>query len=497
MLNIFRATATYLVKNPFVRAILQIAVVLSAIVLSISFFGPTEFQVQGLSLKAYVKPSLDGHSYLKLPPLGDLSADTHRGPVDFFVELTEIHPDIIDEGFSIVNSQEEWIGNIQSEAKSNVTLFLLKQVLIGAAGAAIVYWVIVRPNWRKLTAVLVGSFVLVALVFGYSLKTFNMEAFRQPHYKGVVAAGPEIMQLSNKLYDRFMNFREKTDEVVSSINTLFSNIDGLSILTTPDNDEVQILVVSDISNNPIGIQLAETLANNFDVDFIIDAGDLTDFGTPLETQSFGSIGKLKVPYLFAPGNHDSPEVLEFLRQFPNVKVLEGSVVSINGLSVLGVPDPWAYGSTVTGASEAENQLLLEQQAQTLKAKLEENPDIDIAVIHNPSLAESLEGLAPVIISGHTHKVSVKKSGNSFFLNPGTTGASGFRGLQAQDMSYTALIVHLTPTSMEHIVVDVIEYDPLSSSISAERRLLELWEQERRTEDENYGFNWRNELGINQ
>ena len=471
MLNGLKSLS-HLTTNPILRAVLQIAVILSAIALSISFLGATEFHVKGMSLQAYVKPSFDGHSYLKLPPLGQLSADTHRGPVDFFVELTEIHPDIIEESLGIANSQEEWVESIQTEAKKRVALFLLKQGLIGAAGAAFIYLIVFRPDLKRVVGIFVASFALTALLLGYSAATFNIEAFKEPQYKGVVAAGSEVLQLSNKLYDRFLNFKDKTDTVVSSINTLFSNIDGLDMLTGPSEDEVLVLVVADISNNPVGMQLVATLARNFNVDLIIDAGDLTDFGSPLEAQAFKSIGDMGVPYLFAPGNHDSPEVTEFLRQFTNVRVLDGAIITTNGLSVLGMPDPWSNGYAVNSPIETENELLLKEQALALKAKLEESSEVDIAVIHNPSMTDLLEGLAPVIISGHTHKISVKKSGGSFLLNPGTTGGSGFRGLQAKDMSYSALILHLNNTSWEHLVVDIIDYDPLSSSIVVERRLLQ-------------------------
>ena len=460
-----------ILKNRWLKAVFQAAVVLSAVVLSIALLGTTAYEVQGVSIKAYVKPSLDGHSYLKLPPLGDLSADTHRGPVDFFVELTAVHPEAIEEGLSLANSQEDWLGGIQSEVKKNLALFLLKQALVGAAGAAFLYLLIFRPGWKREFAIFLVSFGLVASVFGYAAATYKVEAFKEPQYTGVVAAGPEVLLLADKLYEKFQNFRGTTDEVVSSINTLFSNIDGIGMLTTTDAEEEQVLIVSDISNNPVGIELVETLADSFKVDMVIDAGDLTDFGSPLEAQAFNKIGDLGVPYLFAPGNHDSPEVMAFLRQLSNVTILDGSVVETNGLSVLGVPDPWSYGSAVNGASEAEIQTALEEQAKTLKTKLEENQDVDIAVIHNPTMADSLKGLAPVIISGHTHSLSVKKTGGSFFLNPGTTGASGFRGLQAEEISYSALILHLNSATTDQVVVDIIQYDPLSSSITVERRLL--------------------------
>lgn len=456
------------------KIIVQSIVVVSAVILFITFFGSSDYQVQGIAVKVYVKPSMDGYSHLKLPPLGVLSADTHQGPVDLFIELTEIHPEVIDKGFSLAESQEDWIGSVQSEVKKHMALFLLKQVLVGAAGAALIFLMLFRPGWKRAATVFLISVGLAVSVLGYSAATYDVEAFKQPQYKGVIAAGPELLLLADKIYDKYQNFKDTTEEVVMTVNTLFTNLDGLDSLIRQDNQEdnqaVKILVVSDISNNPVGVQLVKTLANSFKVDMVIDAGDLTDFGSPLEAQAFNQIGDLGVPYLFAPGNHDSPEVMAFLRRLPNVSILDGSAVNAKGLTVLGVPDPWSYVPVVNGSSEEEIQRQLEDQLDNMRAKLTANDEINIAVIHNPTFVDSLAGLAPVVISGHTHKLSVKEEGGTIFLNPGTTGASGFRGLQAEEMSYSALILHYGSDINNKAVVDIIEFDPLSSSITAQRRL---------------------------
>lgn len=471
MLNNQRSGAFHILNNRPMKALFQIAVIFLAVVLFISFLGASDYHIEGISFKVYIKPSFDGRSYLKLPPLGNLSADTHQGPVDFFVELTEVHPEVIEKVLSLTTTQTEWISEIRSEVKKHLVLFLLKQALLGAAGAALLHFILFRPQWKKVLFVFLTGFALTASLLIFSAATFNIEAFKQPKYTGAIAAGPEVLQLADNLYEKFLNFKDKTDEVVSSVNTLFSALDGLEAAHDPESEEVQVLVVSDISNNPVGIELAETLADSFNVDMVIDAGDLTDFGSPLEAQAFKQIGDLGVPYLFAPGNHDSPEVLAFLRSLPNVSILEGNLVKTNGLAVLGVADPWASTAAVNGDSDNEIQRALEEQAAVLKAKLEENKDVDIAVIHNPSKVKSLEGLAPIIISGHTHRLSVKRSGGSLLLNPGTTGASGFRGFQAEEMNYSALILHLVKDTEAKMVVDIIEYDPLSSSITTQRRLL--------------------------
>lgn len=149
MMETFRSWSRHLRKNRGIKAFFQAAVIILAVAFIIPFLGAANYQIQGISVKAYVKPSLDGHSYLKLPPLGDLSADTHHGPVDFFIELTGIHPDIIEKSFSLATSQEDLMGNVQSEINKHLLLFLLKQVLVGTAVAALIYAIVFRPPWKK------------------------------------------------------------------------------------------------------------------------------------------------------------------------------------------------------------------------------------------------------------------------------------------------------------------------------------------------------------
>ncbi|KKM10241.1 hypothetical protein SY88_14315 [Clostridiales bacterium PH28_bin88] len=79
------------------------------------------------------------------------------------------------------------------------------------------------------------------------------------------------------------------------------------------------------------MDLVGRIVTLFPVDAIVDTGDLTDYGTPLEALLVKRLGSIAVPYLFVPGNHDSPAVIQELEQLPNVKVLQEDPVYIKGL----------------------------------------------------------------------------------------------------------------------------------------------------------------------
>ncbi|MBO8129586.1 MAG: metallophosphoesterase family protein [Peptococcaceae bacterium] len=473
MVNFLNNTKTgCLQKRRILRAASEIIVIAAGVILFVTLFGAASYDLQGVSVKGYLTVSTSGRTVIELPPLGSLSADTHRGPVEFHLEVTGIQPDVINGSLSAVSNQDEWVNRLESEAQRPLLFFSLRQLVIGGIGGAFTFMIVFRPSLRRILGAGGIGLLLISVAFGYSLSTFKIEAFKQPEYHGIIAAAPRVLHLADEMYNKLQDFKDKTDVVVDNINTLIGQVERLDVLSEPEEEKIKILIVSDSQNNPISVDFIESLVRNFEVDIVIDAGDLTDFGSPLEAQAFGRIGALGVPYVFAPGNHDSPDVIAFLRTLPNVKVLDGSVVRVKGISILGSPDPWAYGQTVEADNEVEGRKALQKQADDLASVLATADDVNVVVVHNPVAGRKLAGQVPVIITGHTHRISITEKADSFLINPGTTGAAGFRGLQADNgVPYSAMVLHLNKATKKPTVLDIIRYDPLSGSFTAERRLL--------------------------
>src|SRR3546814_1798996 len=75
------------------------------------------------------------------------------------------------------------------------------------------------------------------------------------------------------------------------------------------------------------------------VDAVLDTGDVTTFGLPLESR-FGSLLQASpVPYIVVPGNHDSPANRAPLPQMTGITVLAGDSVTVGGVRILGLADP--------------------------------------------------------------------------------------------------------------------------------------------------------------
>ena len=157
-----------------------------------------------------------------------------------------------------------------------------------------------------------------------------------------------------------------------------------------------MLHVSDIHNNPAAFDFIEKVVSSFAIDLIIDTGDLTDYGTELETELVSRVSSLPVPYLFVPGNHDSPQVIEAMRRSGAV-VLENETIELNGLLIGGVADPSAESPLMAVAPDQDlGEAGTAAHAQFLAA----GTIPDVIAVHNPLLGTPFSGLSAAILSGH-------------------------------------------------------------------------------------------------
>jgi hypothetical protein len=72
---------------------------------------------------------------------------------------------------------------------------------------------------------------------------------------------------------------------------------------------------------------------------VVDTGDITTWGTEVESTTLSRIGDLKVPYVFVRGNHDSRLTQAAVAVNRNAVVLDGDVRRVGGLVVAGIGDP--------------------------------------------------------------------------------------------------------------------------------------------------------------
>lgn len=454
-----------------------IGIALTAILGALLFvylFGSAVYEIKGVVFKVSTIPSLQGTTVIELSPFGSISAPTHEIPFELHLRLDYIGTDLADSIFNVENEGKNLLDELRDKISALLIPFALRQVTVGAAGAFLLVILLWRPKFRYTLLSTFAGALIIALLFAGAAKTYNIDAFREPDYDGVIALAPDFIPEPEKILDKLSLVQNQTRKVIGNIQNLMSSTNSLSILADPEKHGAlnKILLVSDLHSNPIGIAFISELAKNFEVDFILDAGDLTDFGSEIETKVTAGLNELNVPYVFCPGNHDTPEIIEFIKSLDNAYVLDGNIIEIKGMRISGISDPMSSSNKVEPDNPEDWSILLQSQTDTLLSNLEKEPNIDIAAVHNPEAALNLSGFYPLVVYGHTHQQDIDIINNSTILNPGTSGAAGVRGLYADNIiPYSAMILYLKPGNPP-LAVDTIKYDPLSDRFYIERKLLQ-------------------------
>jgi len=209
------------------------------------------------------------------------------------------------------------------------------------------------------------------------------------------------------------------------------------------------------------------------VDIIIDTGDATDYGTPIEADLAGSIAEIGLPWVFVPGNHDSPAVIETLASLDNVYVLEEDLLYLEDLdfAVAGIADPASADTSMTVRSREDYKNAAARLKEVI-SKADQQPAVIIS--HHLYIVEEFTEMDAVLLHGHTHRVSINSEGKAILIDAGTSGGAGIRGLMASgEVPYSMVLLHFNRIEDRWVVTaaDIITVNQLNSGFVLDRRLL--------------------------
>jgi hypothetical protein len=176
--------------------------------------------------------------------------------------------------------------------------------------------------------------------------------------------------------------------------------------TTAPEDLVTVVLMSDLHCNVGMAPLVHTLAVRSHARLVLDAGDTTMDGTAVEqfcVTTFADAIPKGVDLVTSPGNHDSRDTSAHYAS-AGAKVLDGKVVTVDGLRILGDHDP---NETRLGAgtSQKGTESAVDEGARLAQTACEDEDGVDLLLIHTPDvgLASLESGCVPAQISGHLHK----------------------------------------------------------------------------------------------
>ncbi|HEY8546130.1 MAG TPA: metallophosphoesterase [Acidimicrobiales bacterium] len=355
------------------------------------------------------RPSLGSQTTVRLAPLGTIVLDTHDWPMALDLRVDQIG---LQEAERIAQNpaQVDQLGDDVADDVSRAIRRLALRCVIVAVLGGIAGSLLARAQWQSLARGSLAGVLVVTAVGGGTALTFDANAVSEPHYTGLLRAAPAAVGDVEAIIERYGEYRAQLSDLVGNVVTLYLAAEGLPTFA-PDDGTIRLLHVSDIHLNVQAFDVIDQVADQFDVDAVVDTGDITDWGTQPETRMFTEIERLDVPYVWVRGNHDSPRTQNAMSAVPNAVVLDGDAADVAGLRIWGIGDPRYTPNKDQPTDDDDGGPDEVEQAVAYAPEVAEElaqdvpPEVDVVMVHDSRIAADLGGQVPLVLAGHTHKPS--------------------------------------------------------------------------------------------
>jgi predicted phosphodiesterase len=417
--------------------------------------GPTDVSVR-------VHPALEGDTEVAVPPLGGLTIDSHRSPVAVRARVDEIDVAEVRALARADDIDARLRADVERDVRSLAERVALRVMIValvaGLIGGALV------PGSRARTALAGGlaGLLVIGGLLGWTWHGLRPAAVNTPRFTGALASAPELVAAARREMGDLNGIRERVDVLAGRMALLRDGFSG----EPARDDEVRVLHISDIHLNPVGLELARSLADAFEVDAVIDTGDLTSFGVDAEARIAVLLDQFSAPYYFIPGNHDSPANRAAMARNPRVTVVDGQAFDVEGITVLGVADP---GFTALGGIAYDDAKRLRDERAGDVRRLIDEVQPDVLAVAGSGLASEAIGAVPTVISGDVHRRSERFEDGTRILTVGSTGATGLGSFTvAEDRPYEAQILRFVDGRLTGL--DYLALSGLNGAFSFDRVL---------------------------
>jgi predicted phosphodiesterase len=425
------------------------AVILVGALLGMWLGGTTTQEIGPFQAQLTFTPSLRGDTSVEIPPLGSLDLDSHDGPIHLGIRLQNL-----DETRTRALASSGSSGTFDKvgqdavdQLSHGVRRLALQTIGSGMLGAMLLSALVFRT--RRETAI--AGFASLALFAGGGLTTvltFRPDAIQEPHYTGLLTNAPAVIGDARRIATRYEEYRDQLQQIIANVSKLYSTISALPVYE-PDKTATKVLHISDMHLNPAAWTVVRTVADQFNVNMVVDTGDINDWGSQPEASYGDAISTLRVPYVYIRGNHDSATTAAAVAREPNATVLDGQIATVGGITFAGIGDPRFTPDKETDKGDAADTALVDASGEVLASFIRSAPKkVDVALVHDPASATALGGVVPLVLAGHLHERQIKRlepaptpSGaaespdasptkeRTLLMVEGSTGGAGLRGLQ--------------------------------------------------------------------
>lgn len=406
-------------------------------------------------------------THLDLPPLGRIRADSHGGPVGIDVRVDRIDLALAGDLAGDVARGSDPVAQLRTGIEDDLPPLLrslvLRSLALAIAAGLVVGLVLPRRRARYVVATVAGSVGFVAVAGAVTFASFSPTAFDSPRFEGSLAAAPDIVNTVQRHIDDVSVVESRLEALSIRLVDLYRSVEG----TGPPLTDVVILHVSDLHSNPVGIELVEQTAERFEVDAIVDTGDLTSFGATMEQFVVDRVARIDVPYYVVPGNHDHPRIRRALRE-AGVDVLDPGVVEVEDVRILGVGDP-----TFTASNDLplERYDLAQSEASEDVRRQVRRHAPQVVAVHNARQLADSHGRYDVGLAGHVHRPGLRYESGSVVVEAGSAGATGVGALaESDDLPYEMQLLQFEDGRL--VAVDRLSFDGTDGAFRLSRVLID-------------------------
>src|SRR4051794_9276931 len=424
-----------------------LAVVVIGMVVGVLVAGRVTADVGPFRAQFAITPSFTGGTQVGIPPLGALHLDSHAGPAHLSIRLDTLDQQRTTALVTNPQALERASGDAIADLQQGLVRTGLRVGGVAVLGA-LLFGAVVYRSMRRVAMCGGVALGVLAATGAVTAITFRPQAIEEPRYEGLLVNAPAVVGDARKIAGQYAQYRDELQRLVQNVGKLYDAMSTLQVYE-PDTTTTRVLHISDMHLNPAAWSVVRTVVQQFNIQMVVDTGDITDWGSEPEASYVDSIAALKVPYVYIPGNHDSPAPQAAVARQPNARVLDGTAVTIDGLEIAGIGDPrfTPDKSTPANGDDASAQTVINAGRSLSNAITEMDRIPDLALVHDPLSATPLGGQCPVVLAGHLHQRQVRRIGaagsaakRTLLMVEGSTGGAGLRGLQAREPLPLALSV---------------------------------------------------------
>lgn len=448
-----------------------LAMLLAAVVGVVAFSAAAHggMRLGPARISASLSPSLSPRTVVELPPFGTVEARTHHAPLNLVVRLTDL--DLIATSRMVQSGELSWAKVLEAPVAqplnvSGLSAMLTRIIGGGLLAAAVAALLVALSLRRRALVVVVAVIVAVAIptAVGFVVyRSWDASAFRAPTLRGNLTYAPQVLEAFSTRVSNIRRLQSEAEKVAFNLSSYYADRRDLQSAGAFPNT-MRVLHITDLHLDPVGAQLARSLAQSYRVSLVIDTGDLPILGAPIESTTYASLVDTSVPQVYVPGNHDSPESMAVLRKV-GVDVVTSGTVTVDGLRIFGVADPIARDFGVE-PDRARMKAEAQRALQGLRAALRSGePTPDLVALHNPLMQRPFVGLVPLVLSGHSHAPSYRVTRGTALLNSGTIGGIGYEpGTVRRPLPYSASVLYYSASLPRRLLaIDRISVSPNRST----------------------------------